>query len=267
MSEKSKEKTMQDSIKAVLQLSKEDRLVQSSHKLLNSFPDKKKHLQEPLLKVEHQILSYKNKIGTFTQQIVEREKLVLIEKEKIKLSEIKLQSVKNQKEYAASQKEIETVNKIIKRVEDQILELEGQKEPIEEKLNTITSEYTEEKEILDKKLEKLDEEESTVKEKIGTYNTLKKELIGKIDADLLKKYEKLCQRKVIPSAIEISAPNCQGCAIAIPAQLFNEIIQFSNGVCPHCGRLMFYKKPEPVEEEPKAKKKKKRKTKATKKEK
>ena len=96
---------------------------------------------------------------------------------------------------------------------------------------------------------------------------MKKELIGKIDADLLKKYEKLCQRKIIPSAIEISAPNCQGCAIAIPAQLFNEIIQFSNGVCPHCGSLMFYKKPEPVEEEPKAKKKKKRKTKATKKEK
>jgi predicted nucleic acid-binding Zn-ribbon protein len=267
MSDKSKEKTMQDSIKAVLQLSKEDRLVQSSHKLLNSFPDKKKHLQEPLLKVEHQILSYKIKIGTFSQQIAEREKLVLIEKEKIKLSEIKLQSVKNQKEYAASQKEIETVNKIIKRVEDQILELEGQKEPVEEKLNTITSEYTEEKEILDKKLEKLDEEESTVKEKIGTYNTLKKELISKIDADLLRKYEKLSQRKIIPSAIEISAPNCQGCAIAIPAQLFNEIIQFSNGVCPHCGRLMFYKKPEPVEEEPKAKKKKKRKTKATKKEK
>ena len=267
MSDKSKEKIMQDSIKAVLQLSKEDRMVQSSHKLLNSFPDKKKHLQEPLAKVEHQILNYKNKIGTYTQQIGEREKLVLIEKEKIKKSDLKMQAVKNQKEYAASQKEIETVNKIIKRVEDQILELEGQKEPIEEKLNTITVEYSEEKVILDKKLEKLVEEETSVKEKIGIYNALKKELLNKIDTDLLQKYEKLSQRKIIPSAIEISAPNCQGCAIAIPAQLFNEIIQFSNGVCPHCGRLLFYKKPKPVEEKPKTKTKKKatRKTKTAKK--
>ena len=131
---------MQESIKAILRLSEEDRLVQTNHKLLKTFPEKKKRLLFPLNQVENQITEYKKQIGEFVRQITERERLIAVEKEKIVKSDEKMLSVKNQKEYTASQKEIETANKVIKHVEDQILEFEVKKEPIEDKLAVITKE-------------------------------------------------------------------------------------------------------------------------------
>ena len=260
----SQEIKMQESIKAVLQLSKEDRLVRVNHKLLKTFPEKKKRLLFPLNRVEHQISEYKKRIGEFAQQIEERERLIAIEKEKIVKSDAKLLSVRNQKEYTASQKEIETAKKTIRQVEDQILEFESKREPIEEKLTVISEEYKEEKSSCDSVMRKIEEEEAIVKKKIENYNQLKEHLVAKIEPELLRKYEILSKRNIIPSAIEISESRCMGCAMSIPAQLFNEIIHYSRGVCPHCGRLLFYKKQE-FEEEPSPKKKtKSRKPKAKK---
>ena len=48
-------------------------------------------------------------------------------------------SVKNQKEYVASQKEIDLAKKTIKKMEDQILELEEKKETIVGELTTAQS--------------------------------------------------------------------------------------------------------------------------------
>ena len=106
------------------------------------------------------------------------------------------------------------------------------------------------------------EEEAAVVEKIEKYNLLKTDLVSKIEPTLLKKYETLSKRNIIPSAVEISNNTCMGCAISIPAQLFNEIIQYGNGTCPHCGRLLFYKEPKPAEESKPKKKTKTKKAKA-----
>ena len=121
------------------------------------------------------------------------------------------------------------------------------------------AEYEEEKEAFAGDLKIIEQEEKELQLKIDAYDKLRAELITKIDGKLLTKYEVLVERNIIPSAVEISASHCLGCALSIPAQLFNEIIQHSSGVCPHCGRLLFYKEPE--KPEPKVKAKAKAKTK------
>ena len=127
---------MQESISAMLYLSKEDRIFQTNKKILATYPQKKEKLLLPLTKVEEQLKGYQEQIADYNNQIREREMLIAIEREKIKLSDERMLAVKNQKEYAAAQKEIETSNKIIKRVEDQIIEVGELKEPIEKKEKT-----------------------------------------------------------------------------------------------------------------------------------
>ncbi|MCP4749703.1 MAG: hypothetical protein GY866_02310, partial [Proteobacteria bacterium] len=119
---------MPESIQAILKISKEDRTVQVSNNLLKTIPEKKRKLLIPLKKVENQLDKLKELEEEICGQIRERETLVNVEKEKIKKSDEKMMLVKNQKEYVASQKEIEVAKKTIKKVEDQILELEEKKE-------------------------------------------------------------------------------------------------------------------------------------------
>lgn len=246
---------MSKSSEAILKISREDNLLQVNKKKLKALPEKKKKILRPLKRVEFALDKLKEQEEEIYGQIRERETLVQVENEKIKRSDERMLAVKNQKEYVASQKEIEIAKKTIKKVEDQILELEEKKSTITQELGSILEEYKQTKEEVGEAEKVVLDEEKVFREKIEAYQKLKDELMPQVDPDLVEVYNKLTNRKIIPAAVEISRSSCMGCALSIPAQLFNEIIRDSVGKCPHCGRLLFYKAPEKPKEEPKAKKK------------
>ncbi len=252
---------MPDSIKAILQISKQDRLLSTKQNLLKNIPEKKKKLRIPVRRVEIYLDKLKEQEEEIYGKIRERETLVSVENEKIKKSDEKMLAVKNQKEYLASQKEIDIAKKTIKKVEDQILELEEQKEKVSKQLAEALEEYRKEKDSMTVEEQKVLEVEKEIMDIIEVCNQNKAEVISKVDPEIYKEYEKLIKRKLIPAAVEISSASCLGCAMSIPAQLFNEIIRDLSGKCPHCGRLLFYKAPEKPKEEVKKKGKAKKKTK------
>ena len=239
---------MPESIDAILDASKQDRILSTNLQRLTVIPEKKKKLRIPLRRVEIHLDQIKEKEEEIYGKIRERETLVFVENEKIKQSDKKMLMVKNQKEYVASQKEIDIAKKTISKVEEQILELEVQKEEIAQKLAQALEEYKQKKEIMVELEQEVLVEEAKIMGKIDECKKIKSEVIAKIDPEVFQEYEKLVMSKVIPAAVAISSSNCMGCAMAIPAQLFNEIMRDSFGRCPHCDRLLFYKAPEkPVE--------------------
>ncbi|MCG8334406.1 MAG: C4-type zinc ribbon domain-containing protein [Proteobacteria bacterium] len=252
---------MPESIDAILHISKQDRILLTNKNRLKTIPEKKKLLRIPVRKVEHHLDKLKEKEEEIYGKIRERETLVNVENEKIKKSDEKMLAVKNQKEYMASQKEIDIAKKTIKKVEDQILELEGQKEELSQKLSSALEEYRQEKEAMSEKEQEVLKEEKVLLDIIEECNKNKNEVISKVDPEVFAEYEQLVTRKVIPAAVAISSSNCMGCAMAIPAQLFNEIMRDSVGRCPHCTRLLFYKAPEKPAEDTKKKTKAKSKKK------
>lgn len=247
---------MSKSSEAILQISKEDNLLQANRKKLKKLPEKKRKILMPLKKVESVLDKLKEQEEEICGQIRERETLVQVENEKIKRSDERMLAVKNQKEYMASQREIEIAKKTIKKVEDQILELEEKKNAVTQELNQILEEYRQTKEEVGAAEQAVLNEEQAFQDRIDSYQKLKDELIPQIDPELIEDYKRLTERGIVPAAVEISSASCMGCALSIPAQLFNEIIRDSVGKCPHCGRLLFYKQPEKPKEDPKAKAKK-----------
>ena len=137
---------MQESIDAIIRISREDRILRTSNNNLKAIPEKKRKIHLPLRKAEVLLDSLKEQEEEIHGQIRERETLVEIENEKIKKSDEKMLSVKNQKEYVASQKEIDLAKKTIKKMEDQILELEEKKETIVSELTSAQSVFEQEKE-------------------------------------------------------------------------------------------------------------------------
>ena len=240
---------MQESIEAIIKISKEDRTLRTSSNQLKAIPEKKKKIRIPLRKAAVLVDKLKEEEEQIHGQIRERETLVSVENEKIKKSDEKMLLVKNQKEYVASQKEIDLAKKTIKKMEDQILELEEKKESIANELSSAVTVFEKEKESATTAEKEVLEEEQILKDKIEAYSKLKAELMPKIDPELISTYESLTKRNIIPAAVEISRNNCMGCAISIPIQMFNNIMRDTVGKCPHCGRILFYKAPEKTEEE------------------
>ncbi|PCI27785.1 MAG: hypothetical protein COB67_07805 [SAR324 cluster bacterium] len=246
---------MQESIEAILRLSKEDRSIQANRNLLETFPTKKRKLRASVDRIERKLKGIKKKSTDFQQQIREREALIGIENEKIDVTDKRMLAVKNQKEYYALQKEIDTAKKTIRRMEDQILSMEEQILPLEEEQGILQEQFGKENTIYQEKARGVLVEEKKIQGQIDAYDQFKAELMGKIEPDLAASYERLTLRNVVPAAVEIDGSYCLGCAMSLPAQTFNEIIQKSRGECPHCRRILFYKAPEVVPVE-KGKKKK-----------
>lgn len=246
---------MQDSIKHLVTISREDKNNLIYEKKLKAFPAKKKKIKAVLNKIKKQIKENQTKIEDFDQKVKERESLISIEKEKSQKANTRMQAVSNQKEFAATQKEIDASNKIIKRVEDQILEYEEKKEVINKMLEELRADYEAEKQNINGDLEKIESEENDLNAKIEAYRSQKAKLLPLVDETLIADYQKLFDQNVIPSVVEITNSSCMGCAMTIPPQLFHDAIKQQAVKCPHCGRLLFYKAPEVVEN-PKGKKKK-----------
>jgi len=249
---------MSKSSDAILQLSREDNQLQTSRKKLKALPELKRKIQMPLKKVETVLDKLKEQEEEICGQIRERETLVEVENEKIRRSDERMLAVKNQKEYVASQKEIETARKMIKKVEDQIMELEEQKNGVTRELSQLLEEYKQTREEVEEAQKAVLDEEKTFQDKIDAFQKSREQLISQVDPEMVDVYNQLTQRRIIPAAVQISSPSCMGCALSIPAQLFNEIIRDSVGKCPHCGRLLFYKEPEKPKEDPKKKSKSKK---------
>ncbi|PKN19932.1 MAG: hypothetical protein CVU71_06090 [Deltaproteobacteria bacterium HGW-Deltaproteobacteria-6] len=153
----------------------------------------------------------------------------------------KLLEVKNNKEYQAMLKEIETAEKTRGEVESQIISLMDEMDKLsglvkkdEETLKQAEVNHQEEKKIIEDDLNAVDEDTAIWTEK-------RDGLQKSIPADLLSKYEKVKKRNNGVGVIAVWKAVCGGCHMNIPQQLYNEL-QRSNELlsCPNCNRIMYF---------------------------
>ena len=156
------------------------------------------------------------------------------------------------------QKELDETTRILRRTEDQILEIESKAIPLQSEIKQTEEELAEKTKGIQGDLDELDAAEKTLSTLSAKATAQREKLLPKVPKDLMAPYEALFKRNTIPAAIEVSTASCHGCAMAIRPQVFNDIIRAGSGICPTCRRLVFYKAPEPVEEVEAPKKKKKK---------
>jgi len=240
---------------AILRISQEDLTILITKKKLSKIPDERAIIKKPLSAYEKAISELDAKQVKILRQVSLRERLINLEKKKLDHSNEKMMAVSNQKEYMAMQKEINETTRIIRRTEDQILELEERIAPLKTEIDENQTIINEKLKELNVELGELDAKEKEFLNQIKTSQSVKLELNDKIPAELKQQYENLTSRNIIPAAIESSTASCQGCAMAIRSQVFNDIIRDGQGTCPTCKRIVFYKAPEPPPEQEKKKKK------------
>ena len=204
-------------------------------------PGKKISLEEKLRAVQEKLEQEKSRLDEAARNHKQMEESLRKGIENLKRTKERLLEVKNNKEYQAMLKEIETAEKASGEIETQIIALMEEMDQLavlvkqdEETLRQAVSEHEREKKNLEDELDAVDADTQAWTEKRAD---LQKMLPG----DLLDRYEKVRKRNNGIGVISVWKSVCNGCHMNIPPQMYNEV-QRSEALlsCPNCNRIMYF---------------------------
>jgi predicted nucleic acid-binding Zn-ribbon protein len=160
---------------------------------------------------------------------------------RISRCKIRMNEVKNNKEYQAILREIDDFKAEIRRKEDEALEVMEQIDTIGKELQTLEKEVAAHKIRMEAEKKILEEEAARLKERLDHYDALAAEIRAKIDPGLLKRCDSLLSRQAGIAVAPVEAGTCQVCHLNIPPQKFIEL-QRDEAIlqCPHCHRFLFW---------------------------
>jgi hypothetical protein len=164
-----------------------------------------------------------------------------INAEQIVKSNEKLRSVKTNKEYQSTLKEIEDIRKKNSAVEDRMLEhleaIEAAEKTIKEKqieMDDFLRECKEKKEALMAKAQR-------ERQAVETLNEKKSHVSAKADSRWIAVLDDVKKKVRGLAVVPVQQSICMGCHMNIPPQLFNELQRFDEiRYCPHCQRIIYW---------------------------
>ena len=209
---------------------------------------KKKTLPEDIEKLDKEfslfeegIKNNKAKYDEFKARHAENENKIKKINEGIVKTKERMLEVKNNKEYQAMLKEIETAESSRGEVETAIISILEELDKLsvlvkkdEEILKQSRNKYEQEKKSLEDNLNAVDSD-------VVNWEQKRIELQKNIPDDLIVKYERIKKRNKGIGVISVWKAVCNGCHMNIPPQLYNEL-QRSDELfsCPHCNRIIYF---------------------------
>jgi hypothetical protein len=209
---------------------------------------KKKTLPEQIEKLnkefslfEEEIKKNKLKYDELKSRHVENENKIKKINESIVKTKERMLEVKNNKEYQAMLKEIETAESSRGDVETAIISILDELDKLavlvkkdEEIIKQRKNNYEQEKKALENDLNAVDSDMVILEQK-------RTELQQNVSADLMARYERIKKRNKGIGVTSVWKSVCNGCHMNIPPQLYNEV-QRSEELfsCPNCNRIIYF---------------------------
>ena len=207
---------------------------------LGELPHKLEKIDEKLLAFEGAIAEAENRLTELKKKYRTFESDAEVNLSRIKKSKQKLGSVKTNKEYQSSLKEIEDLETINSKIEDDMIECLETMDGIESEIDSKKKEYAQLFDRVKTEKDLLQQESDQAKEGIAYLDADRSSLTKTIDPVLLRKYTMV---KELVGNVAITAVKnaiCQGCNVNIPPQQYNELQRFDTLMfCPHCQRIIY----------------------------
>jgi predicted nucleic acid-binding Zn-ribbon protein len=232
---------VKDLIKALVTLQEIDTRIIEKRFFIDKVPMRIYEVDEPLKQAKAELEKMKQKTEALSKKKREKEQFLEETSEKIGKMKGRVSEIKTNKEYQAHLREIETSEKGITGIEDEILtvmeELEAallQHKEKEDKLNREVEKINAFKKELDREVEEYEKELSSLKEE-------RTKLVVSVEPDVYDRYMTLLKTgggvAVTPARNEL----CTGCNMQIPPQLYVEIRKNEEIIqCPQCLRILYY---------------------------
>src|SRR5262245_19327325 len=199
-------------------------------------------MQADLQKVEDLLSQERAQLGETERYKADQEAALRNEEQLAQKAKIKLQAVKNTKEYMASQRELETTRKLAQEREEEVLKLLG---AIEESKKNIAA-HEVDVGVIREAVEK--EEDAGRKEIAKLEGQLAEERRGRdqvaagVRPDVMRRYASIRMKRGL-AVVPVKNGTCQGCHMSIPPQLYNTLQRGKSiETCPNCNRIVYWDK-------------------------
>ncbi len=155
-------------------------------------------------------------------------------------SEEKLRSVKTNKEYQSSLKEIDDLKRSLSAVEDRMIAYLDEMDQLAVAVATKKDEVKLLSREIEEEKEQIRQSALSAQKQLDRLNDARAKIIAVIEPDLLKIYETVKQNSGGVAIAVVKNAVCQGCHVNLPPQMFHDLLHFNKLlVCPHCERLIY----------------------------
>lgn len=233
----------QEQITSLVKLQKIEIETSSIKKQLSTVDQRIEVLDKKLLDFNQTIEEQKSLINELNEKYRTYESDLQMHLDRIKKSEAKLSSVKTNKEYQSSLKEIDDLENINSKIEDDMIEFLDRIEEAENVLKAKTTEFSELETQMKTEKEIIQKEAEEGRHRLGNLDAEWETVSGDIEAEVLATYNQIKENQAYKIGIvAVKDAVCQGCHMNIPPQMYNEL-QRGDSLkrCPLCERIIYWK--------------------------
>lgn len=190
-----------------------------------------------------------DKANLAANQRERKQKDLDIQSQQQRISKLKdqMMGAKTNEQYRTFQNEIDYCEKEIRKLEDRILELMLQSEPLEANVRAAEGALAEEKKVVDGRKSEAKARTSADKAELDKLSAERKTATKAIPAQLLKVYEHLHTKNRDGVAVaQVAAGRCLACHMVLRPQLIQDLNSGELVACENCRRLL-YIVPPPVD--------------------
>jgi predicted nucleic acid-binding Zn-ribbon protein len=158
------------------------------------------------------------------------------------ISRLKTQQYETRKneEFRAMGNEIERYEKEIHTIEDQELELMDQAEKLKTEIGLETKKSSAAGDSVTRQMADLEEKSKTLETRLNALTNERAELAGKMDEELLARFERLFASKGDAAVVALEHEVCTGCHMKVTTQTAHRVRNGKEIVsCEQCGRILY----------------------------
>ena len=257
------ENNIEKKLDNLLKLQEIDSKIFELKQVRGALPDEIEDLEDELVGYNKRLEKFNDDIENRTKDIEDLKNKTSEAKKLIKKYKDQQMNVRNNREYDAISKEVESQELDTKIFVKKSAENEENIEEIKLKIKETKKLIKERNEALKSKKADLDVLSGESQDEEKKLDTLKKKASKKIESSLLLSYEKLVERQRNGLAVvKVKRSACGGCFNVVPPQRQAEIKEKKKIIlCEYCGRILADVIVEVVEDKPKKRTKRKTSTK------
>ncbi len=234
--------SVKEQIFTLLKFQKNETETMKIRNILDGIPQKIQMLDARLYEFEQNIANRKLHQSQLKKRYSNNESDIQLNYVRIERSQAKLNSVKTNQEYQALLKEIENVNAINSRIEDEMLADLELIDENEKRISVAQEEYTQEVGEINREKEIIQARSDKIRKEFVQFESEGEQISQTIKPELLEQYNKV--KTMIPDTRVIAPVTdavCEGCNMSIMPQMYNELQRSEKLMfCPHCQRMIYH---------------------------
>jgi len=209
---------------------------------LKKIPSRVSNIEQELEAFIHSVETDEAAIEKFNKQYRTLEAEVQFNLSKIQKSQEKLRSVKTNKEYQSSLKEIDDIKAVESKLEDEMLELLEKIEAAEKAIKDRRQHYTQIVDESNREKEAIERDAEQRQRNLAELDSKRVAIAAELDAGLLEIFNKVkAKQSDLVAIVGVQDAVCQGCHMNIPPQVYNELQRCDSlRYCPSCFRIIYW---------------------------